>query len=416
MRMKKICLKTIKNKLFKSDNPSYPKYIFYIFIQLIILFLVSNLLSQEFVMPENPLKGRYIFEQKGCIGCHSISGDGGKTASDLGKKKFYGTFLEFASIMWNHVPEMLRQMRELNLPFPKFSRTEMGELTSYLYYLRYLGEPGNLYRGKILVKEKGCLTCHSIGDKGEYLAPAFDKLSKYISPLYLAQALWNHGPEMEIKLAEAGLSRPKFEKGEIVDLSAYIRAASKGTERERVYMSPGNPQQGKQVYKDKGCFDCHAIDGNGSDLGPDLFLLEWGYSITEIAGLMWNHGSVMRELMEERNLTWPKFNGQEMADLIAYLYFLKFADKPGDPATGEKLFSQKECGNCHGKNTENVPDLSKSDALSSTIDIAQIMWNHAQVMEERILEKDMHWPQFTGTELSHLFAYLIEKKTNTHNK
>jgi cytochrome c551/c552 len=367
-------------------------------------------------MPDNPLKGRYIFEQKGCIGCHSISGDGGETASDLGKKKFYGTFLELASIMWNHVPDMLRQMRELNLPFPEFSRTEMGELTSYLYYLRYLGEPGNLYRGKILVKEKGCLTCHSIGDNGKDLAPAFDKLSKYISPLYLAQALWNHGPEMETKLSEAGLSRPKFEKGEIVDLSAYIRAASKGTDREQIYMSPGNPQHGKQVYKDKGCFDCHAINGKGSDSGPDLSSLEWGYSITEIAGLMWNHGSVMGELMKERNLTWPKFNGQEMADLIAFLYFLKFADKPGDPDTGEKLFAQKGCGNCHGKNTDNVPDLSTSEALSSTIDIAQIMWNHAPVMEERILEKDMHWPQFTGTELSHLYAYLITKKTKTHNK
>jgi cytochrome c551/c552 len=262
-------MKNLFDDVFKHKDTSNVKINSLLYIPLFLIFLMSNLAAQQFEMPENPLKGRFVFEQKGCITCHSISGEGGNIGSDLGKEKFYGSFLQLASVMWNHLPEMLRQMRELNLSFPEFSRTEISELIAYLYYLRYLGEPGNLYRGKILVKEKGCLTCHSVGGMGGDHAPAFDKLSKYISPLFLAQALWNHGPEMENELLKMGLKRPKFQKREIVDLSAYIRAASKGTVREKVYMAPGNPQNGQKVFKDKGCVDCHAMKGKGVHIAPD---------------------------------------------------------------------------------------------------------------------------------------------------
>jgi cytochrome c551/c552 len=386
-------------------------YLIFIFVFIAFNLHSQRIFAQELTLPKNPLKGRFVFEQKGCLNCHSIKGEGGDIGPDLGQKKYYGSFLQLAGIMWNHAPEMLRRMRELDSPYPEFSRTEMVELIAYLYYLRYLGEPGDLYRGRILVKEKGCLVCHSIAGKGWESAPAFDKLSKYISPLYMAQALWNHGPEMAKKIKKMGLKRPQFERGEIVDLSAYIREASKATEREQVFMSPGNPQRGRIVLEEKGCLDCHALNGVGKDLGPDFGELKWDYSVTEIAGLMWNHGSEMAELMEEQKIRWPKFSGREMADLIAYLYFLNFTDKPGDPHKGQQVFAEKGCVNCHGadaKGGKYAPDLSKSKGLTSAIDMAQILWNHAPVMEERIAEKVMRWPQFTGTEMRDLYAYLHE--------
>ncbi|HUV14336.1 MAG TPA: hypothetical protein VMY18_11890, partial [Acidobacteriota bacterium] len=140
--------------------------------------LLPMVLGQDFSIPENPLRGRFVLEQKGCLSCHAIKGEGGNIGSDLGQTKFYGSFLELASIMWNHSPEMARRMRELDLRYPKFSRQEITELIAYLYYLRYLGEPGDLYRGRMLVREKGCLTCHSVGGKGGDSAPAFDQLAK----------------------------------------------------------------------------------------------------------------------------------------------------------------------------------------------------------------------------------------------
>ena len=317
--------------------------------------------------------------------------------------------------MWNHSPEMLKRMRELELPFPDFSRKEMFALIASLFFVRYLGAPGDFYRGKTLVAKKLCLTCHSLGGKGEKIAPAFDKLAKYVSPLYMAQSRWNNGPAMDKEIEKKGLTRPQFERGEIVDLSAYTRSASKGAERERVFMSPGNPQRGKEVFKEKRCLNCHAINGEGSDIGPDLGESEWDYSVTEIAGLMWNHASAMGEFMEEEKIAWPELSGKEMADLIAYLYFIKFADRPGDPKGGKKLFSQKGCATCHGADAMSGdvgPDLSESDAISSTIRMAQILWNHAPVMEERIMEKAMPWPEFSGKEMTDLYAFLrsLQKK------
>lgn len=393
----------------QKQSPRILKKIMITGITLMVLWSIGFVTAQDVFMPQNPLLGRVIFEQKGCIICHAISGEGGSVGSDLGEKKFYGSFLELASIMWNHLPDMLGQMRELELPFPEFSKTEIVDLTAYLYYLRYLGEPGNVYRGKVLAREKQCLSCHAIGGKGGKIGPAFDSLSKYISPLYLAQALWNHGPSMEKKLQEMGLQRPIFRKGEIVDLSAYIRTAGQSSQNRHIYMSPGNPDHGRQLFKEKKCFDCHSINGSGSDIGPDLGESEWGFSITEIAGLMWNHGSAMARSMHEKSIHYPKFNGKEMADLIAYLYFLQFKDAPGSAEKGAKLFSEKGCVQCHGprgRKKTRAPDLSQSKALSSEFNMVQIMWNHAPTMEKRISEKMLQWPKFSGQEMRDLYAFL----------
>jgi len=381
--------------------------------------LPRNLQAQEeLLVPENPLRGRFVFEQKGCINCHAIKGQGGNIGPDLGESEYYGSFLQLAGIMLNHAPEMQRRMKELDLPYPAFTRKEMAELVAYLYYLRYLGEPGDLYRGKVLVREKGCLVCHAVGGKGGHQAPAFDRLAKYVSPLFLAQALWNHGPGMEKVLREKGVKRPQFEKGEIVDLSAYIRSASRGTERERVYMSPGNPKRGAAVFKQKGCANCHAIHGKGEDIGPDLGAVDLDMSVTQIAGLMWNHGSQMAELMKANKMEWPVFDGQEMADLIAYLYSLRFEGEPGNPVTGRRVFTAKGCGKCHGENakgTRVAPDLTKSHGMRSKIDLVQIMWNHAPVMEEKVAEKAIDWPQFAGNEMADLYAYLRQLQSK-HKK
>jgi cytochrome c551/c552 len=411
--IKRILESRLTKNSFSSIIPLIPGII------ILIIFLSISLWSQRLELPENPLKGRYVFEQKGCITCHAIKGEGGNEGPDLGRSKFYGSFLQLASIMWNHSPQMLQRMRELDLPYPQFSREEMVNLISYLYYLRYLGEPGNLYRGKILVQEKGCLNCHSIKGKGENSAPAFDNLSKYISPLYLAQALWNHGPEMDKEIRKKGLTRPKFENKEVVDLSAYIRESTKGVEKESVYMSPGNPKRGKIVFSDKGCTNCHQIKGDGKGSGPDLEKLEWDYSVTEIAGLMWNHGAEMGELMEKEHISWPIFDGKEIADLIAYLYFLRFEDEPGNSSNGKRLFKEKGCTSCHnsdGSSIEITIRLQRKTTEFTSIDMAQIMWNHASVMEGKILEKTLQWPELTGNEMIDLYTFLNQLLKNNENK
>ncbi len=370
---------------------------------------VSVSFAQNLTIPDNPLKGRIVFEQKGCISCHAIQGDGKEIGPDLGEQKIYGSFLQLAGIMWNHAPEMLRKMNEQNMPFPEFTQTEMVELIAYLYYLRYLGEPGEPEQGKILIKEKACLNCHSIGVKGGDLAPAFEKFAKFVAPLYIAQALWNHGPKMDKQLKKKGLKRPHFAEGELVDLAAYIREASSGAGRGKASLSPGNPNNGKNVFEEKGCINCHDLDDRKNNIIPDLEEVDLALSVTGIAGLMWNHGAEMQKQMKEEEIEWPQFEAKEMADLTAFLYFLKFNGKAGNKRAGKAVFSEKGCISCHSTDVTGGtigPNLTKSKHFSSTIDMAHVMWNHAQVMEKRIAEKVQHWPIFTGNEITDLYAYL----------
>jgi len=51
-------------------------------------------------------------------------------------------------------------------------------------------------------------------------------------------------------------------------------------------------------------------------------------SLTQIASIIWNKGPVVLGKMSQTQIGIPKFTSKEMADLIAYLYFLHFIDEP----------------------------------------------------------------------------------------
>ena len=369
----------------------------------------GNCQKSDSSLPSDPLKGRMVFDQKGCIKCHSVHGYGGSIASDLGDKVFFGSALELASIMWNHSPQMSRKMRELQIVQPQFSQKEMTDLVAYLYYLPYLGEPGSAPKGKGLFSKKGCVKCHSVGQIGTSVASNLDKLKDYLSPLYMAQAMWNHGPDMDKRLKKMGMKRPWFSGDEMVDLSAYIRKNSQGAARKKVYMSPGNPQNGKKVFEEKSCIKCHSVIGTGGDFAPDLAFIDLKKSVSGIAAIMWNHGSKMANNLKEMGLSFPEFTGREMADLAAYLYFIAFMDLPGDSNKGEVVFDNKGCTSCHATNKDSEligPNLLYSNKITSPITMIQIMWNHANIMKVRMIEKDLHWPEFVQDEMADLYAYL----------
>ncbi len=368
-------------------------------------FLISTslLVAQELQLPSNPLDGRIVFEEKGCIECHSIGGYGGTTAPDLARKKYYGSFLELSAIIWNHIPQMNRKFREINFERPSFNVKEMQDLIYFIYYLRYLGEPGSVSNGKKLLSQKGCISCHKVAGSGGEIAPDFSELGEYSSPVFMAQAMWNHGPKMFEKMKEKNMKFPEITGSNINDISAYIRQAS-GV-RTELRMSPGNPVNGKKLFKEKGCVNCHNVNGGKVKDAPNLSELKFNKSVTEIAAQMWSHSPNMLDFMNENNIKYPQFNGNEMADLISYLYFTGFEDKAGDPAKGRMVFENKGCINCH--ETGDAPDLSSVKSLNSRLRILQRMWNHALKMEDLLIIQNNKWPVLSKEEMKNLDAYLI---------
>ncbi|UCH85399.1 MAG: cytochrome c [Candidatus Latescibacterota bacterium] len=366
--------------------------------------------SENYGLPSEPLKGRIVFEQKHCNACHSISGAGGNIGPDLAEQSFSGTFLDLASSLWNHIPDMMVEQNALNLEWPRFTDDDVSALISYLYYLRYLGTPGDVSSGEKLFSTKGCLKCHTIGEKhGGDVGPELDRMKKYASPIYIIQAIWNHGPEMQEQFQEYGMERPTFVGQDISDLSAYIRSISQWTAQEQIYLSPGNPVDGRNVFGEKGCVRCHAVRGRGGGIGPALDDVELSKSVNDIAAMMWNHADEMQTAMGEEKLTWPTFEKKEMADLIAYLYFINFMDPPGDANRGLSLFAEKQCLSCHAVDSAVGglrSDLASGEESPTSVSVLRAMFNHADKMSETVLSEGKPWPVLTGSEMRDICAYL----------
>ncbi|MFQ5705986.1 MAG: hypothetical protein ACE5HO_00965 [bacterium] len=370
---------------------------------------ITHALAQESFVRREPFQGQKIFKAKRCQRCHAIRGKGGNVARDLGWHEYYGTAFDLAADLWNHSPIMGEVMEELSIDRPLFSEKEMLELMSFLYYQRYLDKTGNVLKGKMLLSEKGCLKCHSVRGQGGKIAPRLDKLSVFVSPLFMVQAMWNHGPEMQKNMKRLNIRWPKFKGEEIVDLTNYLRILRMESSKDTVYLGPGNWASGKELFKTKGCLHCHAVGGEGGDIGTDVTQMDLDKSVTEIAGLMWNHSSSMMSIMERENIGWPKFQGNEMRDLISYLYFVKFTAGSGDVNEGVKIFKSKGCIHCHARSQGREPvgpELSELEPLHSPIQMAQIMWNHAPGMERKMQELDIAWPQVKKGEMQDLYEVL----------
>ncbi|OGL43626.1 MAG: hypothetical protein A2149_06320 [Candidatus Schekmanbacteria bacterium RBG_16_38_11] len=381
-------------------------------ILILFSFLPLNIYSQKNsnYFPENPLEGSKIFVIKGCVKCHAIRGEGGNIGPDLGKITFKNTLLDMAGIMWNHFPFMSERMEEEKIDWPKFSSGEMSSLIAYLYYINYFDEPGNAKKGEALFSEKGCAKCHVVEGRGGNAGPSLSKFKRDYSPIFMAQAMWNHGSEMEATMKKLGIKRPQFKDKEMIDLSAYVRREARGEKREYGFMLPGNPKEGKRQFNQKGCIKCHSINGIGGKVGPDLGKKaeELRRSLNEVAGLMWNHWPNMYKKMIEMKIVVPSFSGKEMADIIAYLYFLGYFDEKGDIKKGEINFKEKGCIKCHNfKGKEMVgPDLRKLTNTTSSIEVAADMWNHAPMMKDKMTKLKVQWPKFKKGEVADLMEYL----------
>lgn len=172
---------------------------------------------------------------------------------------------------------------------------------------------------------------------------------------------------------------------------------------------PGNPLEGSQLFAEKGCLRCHAINGVGGVGGPDLGQGILKRSLLDIAGVMWNHSPGMAHVIEERRAARPVFKAPEMASLISFLYYIGSLDAPGDPAIGERLFREKQCQSCHslgGKGGKQGPALDNYSRYASPIFLSVGLWNHGKAMAAVMVATGIPRPTIEKSNISDLFAYI----------
>lgn len=333
--------------------------------------------------PKQPLaEGRQIFEAKGCGGCHSVRGAAAaaRVGPDLGRSGSWRDVMQFAGSLWNHTPAMSAKMHEQGMQRPAISPAEMAKLVAYLFAARFFDEPGNVERGRAVFEQRSCAHCHQLGGRGGTVGPRLDELGEYVSSSFLAEALWNHGPDMAAKMAEQNLVRPNLEDDDVANIVAYIRGDARGTATlDLAYAQAGSPQAGKLVFQQKGCVQCHSIAGAGGSVGPDLGVQRPRAHMAEMAAALWNHGPAMWAKMKELGRPVPKLSDTEMADLLAYIYFVQYMGQGGSATRGRDLFREKSCAACHaarGEGLKGAADLAASDAVRSPFLWAAAIWNH----------------------------------------
>jgi cytochrome c2 len=375
--------------------------------------IATSLLAQP--LPEDPTKGSRLFMNKGCVRCHAFKGDGGKVGPDFGRVDLGDTQLDLAAKLWNHIPSMNIGMERARMIKPSLTGQEFTEISAYLYFLKFFDEPGDATRGRSIFNEKGCNSCHSLSGKGKEGGPGLDQFPQNISPVFLAQSIWNHGPVMIAHMVKLGMKWPVFDGTEMMDLLEFIKVSAKGA-RETAFITPGNPREGRKVFAAKGCIKCHAVRGEGGKEAEDLGKRARTFykSLTQIASGMWNKGPAVLGKMSQTQMGIPKFTPKEMADLIAYLYFLHFVDEPGNMVNGRKIFSESGCSKCHGQNGKSgelmTISLSRYQKAGNPMEIVANLWNHSTGIEKAMREKGIPWPRFKKGELADLLEFIRAPK------
>ncbi len=355
----------------------------------------------------DPKAGMKVFWGKGCVRCHPVLGEGGKLGPDLSRSPSTADGYELAAAMWSHAPQMWQRMSQENVKLPTFQLEEMEDLFAFLAMARSFDEPGNATEGRQLFQAKRCVECHSIRGQGGRVGPDLATVASNRNPVAWVTAMWNHAPGMFRALASKGVPFPRFERSEMVDLESYIRLAS-GTTKQQFYLRPAAADQGAALFRTKQCIRCHSIGGQGGKVGPDLSRVTLPRRYGEIAVVMWNHAPQMERLVAAQSIPYPKFEPQELADVLSYLNSLSL-NRPGNATTGAATFAAKGCSGCHATTAGGSgvgPNLTRLQQSLTPISIARTMWNHGPAMLQRMEKSAIIWPAFNSRELADTLAYL----------
>jgi mono/diheme cytochrome c family protein len=206
-----------------------------------------------------------------------------------------------------------------------------------------------------------------------------------------------------------GVPRPTFTDDELRDLLAYVYVASPAPVQAPLYVLPGRPDQGRRLFADKRCADCHRAGGQGGRLGPDLAERGARLSPMQFAQAMWNKAPAMLDAMRERAIAVPTLRPEEMADLVAYLYSVRYFAQAGDPKKGATVATYKGCLGCHGLYGERgkpAGDLSRARHLDSPAGVIAGLWNHGFIADPRPERDRAPWAELGGDEMADLVAFL----------
>ena len=261
-----------------------------------------------FEKPGDAGRGKRLFSAKHCSECHGLTEAKIPEAKPVAQWASVGQPMALTDAMWNHATTMKAEFARRKLSWPELTSQD---LTDMLVYLRNLPSTRNAAahveitsgaNGQMLFESKGCAACHA---SKIALAPRL----KGMTLTDIAVAMWNHEP----KMAAAGAKPVELESGEMRELVSYLWAG-------QFFEDQGSPAAGGRVFAAKRCATCHGETPNQAAGGaPKLLGTGRSFSAATMVSALWHHGPRMLDQMKTQGISWPRFDGLEMANLVAYL-------------------------------------------------------------------------------------------------
>jgi mono/diheme cytochrome c family protein len=334
-------------------------------------------------------RGAQLITEFQCLACHNISGKGGKTAPDLGRRfsRDY-TPAGFASLMWNHAPAMWKARAARKLPEPKFEEADALDLAAYLSSLHFFAKPGNSAQGREKFETRRCSACHGLAAAIPGGGPAVGAWASVTDITVFIRQIWNHSGAMRERFRAKSLQYPRVTGQDLADVLAFLERVPDAPARPPGF-SLGSPSVGLNVLRAKGCLECH--------VGERAFEKTRAGSLAEIAASMWNHPP----LASARTLS-----NDEMRQVLGYLWQMQFRVAPGDATRGKSLFVFKGCAGCHAGDGGRAPDLSPPGREITPAYMVAALWKHGPGMLKQMNAEKTAWPRFEGSEFADLLAYM----------
>jgi mono/diheme cytochrome c family protein len=323
-------------------------------------------------------RGAQILEREKCVQCHSIRGEGGKSAPDLGRRIAHRyTPPVMASVMWNHAPAMWARMAAEGVRRPELGEQDAGDLFAYFYSVRFFDAPGEAQRGKRVFESKHCSECHDLSKS---------PLTSLGDPILLVQQMWVHSASMTGAFERRRFRWQTLTGQELNDLSVYLRNLP-GAMKPPVQFSLPDPASGKELFVSV-CSGCH----KGS-LSLEQRLSN--RTLNDIAADMWNHAPRMTAA--------PTTGPEEMRKIIAYVWERQYLGAAGDAGRGRRVFENKNCAGCH----KQPPGAGGN---FSPVTLVSALWAHGPEMRDRMTQQGLSWPHLSAGNVSDLVSYLNSKR------
>ena len=339
----------------------------------------------------DPERGAALFQSLNCVACHSVSGVGGKKAPDLGQGRDRGfSPYNMAALMWNHAPAMWGATAREAVAVPAMGEQQAADLFVYFYAAGYFETPGDAKRGKQLFLARRCGQCHGTDSPVRAGIRPVAEWGSLWDPIALAQQMWNHSSEMARALDRSEVPYPLFTAQELTDLLAWLRATR--PPRGAAGTAPESPERGQALLVSKGCDGCHR---GALALGAH----RTRYSLTDFAAAMWNHPFRTGDHQTPLSL-------EEMRRVVGYLVATQFFDERGDPVQGKRVFQSKRCSVCHDDSSSGAPDRSVMLGTMTSFGMVAALWKHGPAMLIAMRQRNIPWPQFNGSEMADVSAYL----------